>query len=214
LRAVQVKIYLPDCIYRLSVWLLLCYRRLRYGYPFRRIPLTQGKYAIVDPEDYERIARHKWFAVRYERGYYAVRAAKDSKERQRNVRMHREIMGEPKGEIIDHINHNGLDNRKANLRVVTRQQNTWNKRKQRGGCGSKYKGVMWFKRSGKWQVRITHNGKSIFIGYFDDEKAAARAYDARAAELYGDYAVLNFPKPKKAEGRQCNLQKQSIITHP
>ena len=193
LRAVHVKIYLPEFIFRLRVWIVLRYRKRRYGYAFRRIPLTQGKYAIVDPEDYERLAGYKWFAVRYERGYYAQRAAKDSKGRQRNVRMHRVILGEPKGKIIDHINHNGLDNRRANLRVATRQQNTWNKRKQRGNCSSQYKGVTWLKRVGKWQARIICNGKSIFIGYFDDEEKAARAYDARAAELYGDYAALNFP---------------------
>ena len=192
LRAVEVKIYLPEFIFRLGVWIVLLYRKRRYVYAFRRIALTQGKFAIVDPEDYERVAGYKWFAVRYERGYYAQRAAKDSKGRQRNVRMHRVILGEPKGKIIDHINHNGLDNRRANLRVVTRQQNTWNKRKQRGNCSSQYKGVTWLKRMGKWQARIVCSGKSIFIGYFDDEIWAARAYDSKAAELYGDYAALNF----------------------
>jgi len=192
-RAVQVKIYLPEFIFRLRVWIVLRYRKRHYGYAFRRIALTQGKFAIVDPEDYERLAGYKWFAARFERGFYALRTGKDSKGRQRNVRMHRVILGEPKGKIIDHINHNGLDNRRANLRVVTRQQNTWNKRKQRGNCSSQYKGVTLFKRVGKWQARIICNGKSIFIGYFDDQIAAARAYDAKAAELYGDYAALNFP---------------------
>ena len=147
---------------------------------------------MVDDEDYKRLAGYKWFAVRYERGYYAVRTDKDRKGRQKNVRMHREILGEPKGKIIDHINHNGLDNRSVNLRVATRQQNAWNKRKQRGKCSSKYKGVTWLKRMGKWQARIVCNGKSIFIGYFDDQVSAGRAYDARAKELYGDYATLNF----------------------
>ena len=147
---------------------------------------------MVDDEDYKRLAGYKWFAVRYERGYYAQRADKDGKGRHRNVRMHREILGEPKGKIIDHINHNGLDNRRVNLRAATRQQNAWNKRKQRGKCSSKYKGVTWLKRMGKWQARIVCNGKSIFIGYFDDQVSAARAYDARAVELYGEYATLNF----------------------
>jgi len=192
LRAVHVKIYLPEFIFRLRVWLMLRYRKRHYGCAFRRIPLTQGKFAIVDAEDYERIAGYKWFAARFERGFYALRTGKDNKGRQRNVRMHREILGEPKGKIIDHINHNGLDNRRANIRVVTRQQNTWNKRKQRGNCSSQYKGATWLKRAGKWQARITCNGKSIFIGYFDDQISAARAYDAKAAELYGDYAALNF----------------------
>ena len=60
MRVVHIKIYLPEFIYRLSVALLLCYRRFRYGCPFRRIPLTQGKFAIVDPEDYEGLAKYKW----------------------------------------------------------------------------------------------------------------------------------------------------------
>ena len=195
MREVQVRILVPECIYRLGLWLLLCYRRVRYGYAFRRIPLTQGKYTIVDVEDYEKLAKYKWFAVRSERGYYAVRmtkAKKGSRVRQKGVRMHRAIMGVPEGKIMDHINHNGLDNRRANLRVATRRENTWNKRKQRGNCSSKYKGVTWLKSMGKWQARIVCKGRAIFLGYFDDEKAAERAYDAKAAELFGEYAVLNF----------------------
>ena len=112
--------------------------------------------------------------------------------KQKSVRMHRAVLDVPTGKFIDHINHNGLDNRKANLRVVTRLENTWNKRKQRGNYSSQYKGVTWLKRTGKWQARIVCNGRAIFIGQFDDEKAAARAYDARAAELFGEYAALNF----------------------
>jgi hypothetical protein len=104
-REVQVRILVPEFVCRGCVWIVLLYRRLRYGYPFRRIPLTQGKFAIVDPGDYERLAKYKWFAVRYERGFYAVRAikAKDGRGRQKNVRMHREILGVPEGKIIDHI---------------------------------------------------------------------------------------------------------------
>jgi len=193
LRAVQVKIYLPEFIFRLRVWIVLGYRKRHCGYAFRRIPLTQGKYAIVDPEDYERLAGYKWFAARFERGFYALRTGKDSKGRQRNVRMHRVILGEPKGKIIDHINHNGLDNRKSNLRICTMQQNAWNMRKQRGNCTSQYKGVTWRKDTGKWQARIICNAKKISIGYFDDEKAAAMAYDAKAKELFGEYAAPNLP---------------------
>jgi hypothetical protein len=194
-RQVQVRILVPEFVCRACVWLLLLYRRVRYGYPFRRIRLTQGKFAIVDPGDYDKLAKYKWFAVRSERGYYAVRmtkAKKGSGVKQKGVRMHRAIVGVPEGKIIDHIDHNGLDNRRANLRVATRRQNTWNKRKQRGKCSSKYKGVTWLKSEARWQARISCKGRSIFIGYFDDEKAAARAYDAKAAELFGEYAALNF----------------------
>ena len=194
MRKVWIPILLPECIYRLCIWLVLLYRRLRYGYTFRRIPLTQGKFAIVDPEDYERLAKYKWFAVGYERSFYAMRMvkAKAGRVKQKSVRMHRAVLDVPEGKFIDHINHNGLDNRKANLRIVTRGENSWNKRKQRGNYSSQYKGVTWLKRSGKWQARIVCKGTSIFIGQFDDEKAAARAYDARAAELFGEYAALNF----------------------
>lgn len=195
-RAVQINIFLPDWLFRFRLGLVLRYRKLRYGYEFRKIPLTQGKYAIVDPERYDELARYKWFAVRSERGYYAMRmvkAKRGSRVRQRAVRMHRVVLKPPEGKFIDHINHNGLDNRIANLRIVTRQQNMWNKRKQRGSYSSKYKGVTWLKSANRWQVRMTYDGRSMFIGYFDDETAAARAYDVRAKELFGEYAAPNLP---------------------
>jgi len=200
-RAVQIKIILPECFFRLRIWLLLLYRRLRYGYAFRKIPLTQGKFAIVDPEDYEELSRYKWYAVRSPRGFYAVRSAKanglshavqNGRIGQKNVRMHRVILKAPEGKFIDHINHNGLDNRKSNLRICTMQQNAWNMRKQRGNCVSQYKGVTRRKDTGKWQARIIYNAKRISIGCFDDEKAAAMAYDNKAKEMFGEYAALNL----------------------
>ena len=198
MRQVQVSIFLPEFIYRFGVWVLLCYRRLRYGYPFRRIPLTQGKFAIVDPEDYDELARYKWFAMRSRRGFYAIRMVKPNHGNgtRKKIRMHRAILDVPQGKFIDHINHNGLDNRKANLRIVTNLQNSWNKRKQKGNYSSQYKGVSWSKRVGKWHTEIYCRGTKIFIGYFDDEKKAARAYDAKATELFGDYAALNLPAPR------------------
>jgi hypothetical protein len=196
LRAVQVKIYLPEFIFRLRVWITLRYRKIRYGYAFRRIPLTQGKYAIVDPERYEELAKYKWHTSWNERGIYAVRmvkAKKGSKVRQKVVRMHRVIVGAGEGEIVDHINHYGLDNRIANLRVATARQNNWNARKRRCKCSSKYKGVHWLKSKKKWRARITFNGRTILIGDFDIEIAAAMAYDGKARQLFGDYAWLNMP---------------------
>jgi hypothetical protein len=138
LRAVDIKIrlYLPEFLFRLRVWIALRYRKMRYGYPFRKIPLTQGQYAIVDPEDYERLAKYKWFAKRCDGRFYAVRWAKN-----KNVKMHQVILGSEEGKVIDHINGNGLDNRKANVRFATSEQNSWNQRKQRSKSSSKYKGV-------------------------------------------------------------------------
>jgi hypothetical protein len=198
-RKVLIPIFLPEFIFRLCIKILLLYRRLRYGYAFRKIPLTQGKYAIVDPEDYERLARYRWHALRIERSFYAVRQykAKQGRGKYESVRMHQEIMGAAEGKVIDHINHNSLDNRKANLRFATTQQNSWNKRKNRSNYSSRYKGVAWSKSRKKWRTRITLNGRVIFVGHFDDEKTAAMAYDARAKELFGDYAALNLPPPKE-----------------
>lgn len=179
--------FLPEIFFRLRLRLALCYRKLRYGCTFRKIPLTQGLYAIVDPEDYKQLSKYKWFAKRCERRFYAERSYKN-----KNLKMHREIMGNLEGKFIDHINHNGLDNRKVNLRFVTPQQNAWNKRKQKGNYSSKYKGVHWVKSEKKWRARIICKGSGIFLGRFDDEEDAAKAYDEKAKELFGEYAVLNL----------------------
>jgi len=175
------------------VALTLYYRRIRYGYPFRRIPLTQGKYAIVDPEDFERLNRHKWYASKWGNTFYAIRCAGPAKKTT-YIRMHREIIHPPRHLVVDYINHNGLDNRKANLRPATRAQNNYNRLAiKRKGATSKYKGVDWKKDKKKWCARIYFNGKLIFLGYFKDEKQAAKAYDKAAKKYYGQFAYLNFP---------------------
>ena len=161
---------------------------MRYGYPFRKIPLTQGKYAMVDPERYEELAKHKWFTKRCDSRFYAVRWGKD-----KSVKMHHVIIGTEEGKVIDHINGNGLDNREANVRFATQQQNSWNQRKQRGNCSSKYKGVCRSKKRKEWRARITFKGRVIHLGRFDTEEQAARAYDGKARELFGEFAWLNFP---------------------
>ena len=108
-------ITIPDRLAWIFLALLLLYRRARYGYAFRRIPLTQGKYAIVDPEDFERLNKHKWHVAKGHNTFYAVRFVGPSKGRIR-IRMHREVIHPPDHLVVDHINHNGLDNRKANCR--------------------------------------------------------------------------------------------------
>jgi hypothetical protein len=106
--------------------------------------------------------------------------------------MHRYIMKVPKGLVCDHINHNGLDNRKSNLRICTRQQNTYNQRSQKGGS-SKYKGVDWNKRQKKWRARIYYKRKFYYLGYFDNEVDAAKSYDKKAKEFFKEFACPNFP---------------------
>jgi len=170
----------------------LLYRRIRYGYPFRRIPLTRGKYAIVDPEDYERLNKHKWHTNIGRNTCYAVRTAfKDGKRI--HTKMHRVIINAPRHLLVDHINHNGLDNRKANLRTATIAQNNVNRASYKTkNSPSKYKGVYWSKRDKKWQVQICHNNKRKHIGQFDNEIQAAKAYDEAAKKYHKEFAVLNF----------------------
>ena len=151
------------------------------------IPLTQGKFAIVDAEDYERLSEHKWCVQRKKGGrFYAVRRAGG-----KIIRMHREIMNAPPGMVCDHKNHNTLDNRKSNLRTCTQAQNIYNQLPRDGGT-SRYKGVYWPKDKCRWEAKIGHNGRAIHIGYYDYEADAAIAYDDMAIELFGEFACLNF----------------------
>ena len=151
------------------------------------VPLTRGKYAIVDTEDYTEVSKHKWCVCKPTRLHF--RAAR--REKKKFLYMHREIMHSVKGDKvdIDHRNHNTLDNRKCNLRKSTRQQNLSNMQKCRGS--SRYKGVCWFKNRRRWMAYITKNYKRKTIGYFDNEEDAAKAYDRKAKELFGEYAHLN-----------------------
>ena len=197
MKEIRVKILLPEFIYRLGIWTVLFYRQLRYGEAFRIIPLTKGLYAIVSPEDYERLSQCKWHAARHQRVFYAQTGTGRKGVRKKClVMMHRAVMGVEDDRVVDHQNHNGLDNRRTNLRIATWTENCWNKRKTSIKSSSQYKGVMWDKRRSKWQTMMGYNGKKIFVGYFDDEETAARAYDTKAKELYGKYAALNFPEPE------------------
>jgi len=172
---------------------VLLYRRLRYGYAFRRIPLSQGKFAIVDPDEYYRLSEYKWSASRVYNKFYAVRTGPAEKgRRKKTIRMHREIVDIPDGLECDHINGNSLDNRKANLRPATRQQNCWNNRKRRPRSLSKYKGVSYSSRGRPWKAMLTVNGKFIYLGSFDTQTQAAKEYDKAAKKYFGQYAKLNF----------------------
>jgi len=152
------------------------------------IPLTQGKYALVDDEDYEVFIQWKW--CYYQEGYAA---RKSDFIPRKTVLMHRKIMQAPTGMQVDHINGDKLDNRRANLRLCTSQQNTLNQPKRRMETSSQYKGVCRDKKTGRWRAMITVNGKQKSLGRFADEIDAAKAYDDAAIQHHGEFASINFP---------------------
>ena len=156
----------------------------------KKIKLTQGKFALVDDKDFEKVNQYKWHASKSYNTFYAIRK-KDGE----TIRMHRVIMGFVKGDLrqVDHINSNGLDNRRSNLRECSNQQNQFNM-KARIGCSSKYKGVSWAKGRNKWLAQIQVDDKDFHLGYFKREIDAAKAYDKKATELCGEFARLNIRK--------------------
>ncbi len=157
----------------------------------KRIPLTQGKFALIDDKDFDLVSQHKWYADGRRRYTYYARAdiLKDG-DKKTTLRMHRLIMNPANGMEVDHIDGNGLNNCRLNLRICTRSQNARNQH-PRGGS-SQYKGVSWHKRDKKWQVRIKANGNRSHLGTFTDEIEAAKVYDKAAKKLFKEFAYLNF----------------------
>jgi len=195
--AVNFQITFPKPMCSFAVRAVLFWRKLFCGHAYRRIPLSRGKYAKVDVEDYERLARYNWYAKKSHGTFYAVRTEKN-KGRSKSRIMHREIMGEAEGFVVDHINHDGLDNRRANLRLATRSQNQWNiPKNSRIKSTSKYKGVRKRRISKPFSADITVEGRKIHLGDFAEEVEAARAYDEAAKKYFGEFACLNFSGGKR-----------------
>lgn len=168
----------------------------QYG-PYCKIPLTQGRFAKVDPAHYPWLAQFRWHAKVNRHAVYAVRTVQHQ-GRSRRILMHRMIMNTPDHLVCDHANHDGLDNRIANLRNCTTAQNNANRRKRATGHGSRattsqYLGVAYDRRRNKWTAYIKKNGRQKNLGLFNDETEAARAHDTAARHLHGPYAHLNFP---------------------
>jgi len=153
----------------------------------RRVPLTRGKFAVVDAEDYYRLIRYRWHAVFNSKTFYAARIKAG-----KTIKMHREITGAPGHLVVDHIDRDGLNNCRGNLRVCSAVQNFRNTGST-AGASSKYKGVHWHKKKNKWAAAIQYNKKVYHLGYFEDQVDAAKAYDIKAGEYFGEFAYLNFP---------------------
>ncbi len=147
----------------------------------KEIQLSQGKIALVDDEDYERVNKYKWYYKKRNENYGAARS---------NLvgYMHRFILNTTIE--IDYINGNPLDNRKTNLRLCSHAENMCNMSKHTDNK-SGYKGVFWSKRSNKYQVQIMVRGKKIHLGLFTDLQEAAKAYNIAALEYFNKFSKLN-----------------------
>jgi hypothetical protein len=157
---------------------------------YRAIPLTKGKFAIVDAEEYEALAKFKWYAKwdRTGKRFYAARNSKYVKgEPRTTVRMHRQIMKPAPGMEIDHKDGDGLRNTHENMREVTHSENQQNRGLTKSNTSGR-KGASFHKLVGKWQARIRTNGKERHIGYFDSIEEAHAAYVAAAKEEQGEFA--------------------------
>lgn len=153
------------------------------------IKLTQGKTAIVDDEDYEWLMGWKWSATEGPYTCYA-KTSEIIEGKKITIRMHRMILGAKHGDEVDHRNHNGLDNQRSNIRIATKNQNMRNRAPNTKGT-SKFKGVYLYKRTGRWAARIRVLSNLIYLGSFQDEIEAARAYDKAALKCFGEFALTN-----------------------
>lgn len=148
-------------------------------------------HSLVDLEDYERVIRSKWHAVRGGKSFYATATTMACLPKH-HARLHAFIMRVEPGQIVDHINGDTLDNRKQNLRIVDAAANAKNARRPTfPGKTSRFKGICWSRHDGKWLARITSDRVTTDLGMFDDEVMAARAYDQAALELHREFARTN-----------------------
>ena len=147
-------------------------------------------YALVDDEDFEKLNKHKWYATKGTNTLYARRAVPTTTSGQRTVSMHRVIMQTPKGMDTDHIDGDGLNNQKENLRVCIRSENLMNQSRSRNNT-SGYKGVNWNKRDKKWISQIKVKGKQVHLGCFSEKEEAYKAYCEASKRYHGEFGNVN-----------------------
>lgn len=153
----------------------------------KEIPLTHDQVALVDDKDYVWLSQWEWKAHLIDGNWRPVRRLWIG-NRMVVILMYRLMLDPKRNEYIHHINHDTLDNRRANLRVCTNAQNVAHQCPRKGGS-SRFKGVC--KTHGKWRAYIKVNWKQIHLGYFIDELKAARAYDQAAIQYFGEFAYTN-----------------------
>jgi hypothetical protein len=149
------------------------------------IPLNGGVFAQVDDADYILLRQYKWYAFKPCKIWYASRY--NPKKRKCNITMHREIMKPPSTKEIDHIDGNGLNNQRNNLRICTHQQNAWNQGVKLGNTTG-FKGVKFDRSRGKYEAEIRIQGRKKFLGRFSSPTEAAQAYDRMDIKIHGEFA--------------------------
>lgn len=150
------------------------------------IPLSQGKFAIVDEDNFDALSEHNWM---YSHGYAKRNFVKENGKKT-TIYLHRVILGAEKGQIVDHKNGNPLDNRKTNIRICSQSENLFNKRIQSNNK-SGYKGVAWNKEKKKWQAQARFCGKRYSIGYFQTKEEAAKAYNNTIIKISSEFSKPN-----------------------
>lgn len=158
----------------------MLYHKNDYFCPMKQITLSNGQFAQVDNEDFERLNKFRWFPFKHRNTTYAMR--------HKSILMHREIMNAQKGEQIDHKDRDGLNNTTENLRKATHAQNMANRKAS--GKSSKYLGVCWDK--GKYRASLTTNNQTKELGRFVSEDEAGKAYNKGALKYHGEFANLNI----------------------
>lgn len=166
---------------------------------YRTLTLSQGQFAIVDVSDYDWLSKWKWTAVwdKNAKTFYAARTYQLEDGRYKHVRMHRIIMDAPRGILVDHADHNTLNNRRYNLRFATYSQNNANAR-HRNKTG--FKGITFRAKKNRWRAIIKKDKKSIELGLFKTAEEAHAAYCVAAKELHGDFACVNVSPSNKVQG--------------
>lgn len=156
----------------------------------KKIPLSQGLFALVDDSDYDFLMQWKWTANKERKTFTAYRQSNQTTSRT-FIYMHRLIMNMPKkGIFVDHIDGDGLNNQRNNLRLCTNAENLMNRGANKNNT-SGYKGVTFYRRLNKWHGQIMLNRKQLHLGYFTSKEAAARAYNEAAKKYFGEFAKIN-----------------------
>lgn len=150
----------------------------------KEIILSNGKVVLIDDDDFARVSQYNW----HDDGRGRAKAHING----RQIKLSRFILSPPRDKDVDHKNGITLDNRKENLIVCSRGENICRRRKFKGPTTSKYKGVYFQSERKKWRAKVTFRGVVYHIGLFDSENDAARAYNTRALELHGEFALINL----------------------